>query len=338
MTKQYITIHFEGDTEVHYLPHSFAHFPDGSVRFEAPMEVYPPASIDLTITLVDTTPTAVMALAQAAQLLHHRGDHRIHLVIAAMPDQRCDREEKFDRDGKNITGVAAVEATVRLITAMANWESITIMDPHSEATIGAFEELDYSVTSLLPEAQFKDFIRSLPMLPTHIIQVDAGAYERVCDYRAILFNAFNCDPIHVTMDKVREDGKVVGTQAVGTHRVFERNFYLIVDDICDGGRSFIEAAKALGLNTSEVALWTNLGIYSAGPVDFGYVGCALDISDKRKYRKGQRLTKTKGSSWQGKVVGFYETDLTPIGYAIESEREPGSVQIYPESALTLVKD
>ena len=53
----------------------------------------------------------------------------------------------------------------------------------------------------------------------------------------------------------------------------------------------------------------------------------------RKYRMGDRVTKIKGSSWTGLVVGFYSTSLTPIGYAVESENEPGSVQIYPESAL-----
>lgn len=55
---------------------------------------------------------------------------------------------------------------------------------------------------------------------------------------------------------------------------------------------------------------------------------------ERKYKLGDRLTKTKGSKWTGHVVGFYSTDLTPIGYAIESETETGSVQIYPETALT----
>jgi hypothetical protein len=54
---------------------------------------------------------------------------------------------------------------------------------------------------------------------------------------------------------------------------------------------------------------------------------------ERKFSLGQRVTKIKGSSWQGRVVGFYTTTMTPIGYAVESEREPGSVQIYPESAL-----
>jgi hypothetical protein len=54
-----------------------------------------------------------------------------------------------------------------------------------------------------------------------------------------------------------------------------------------------------------------------------------------KFREGDRVRKVSGSSWQGTVVGHYSTKLTPIGYAVESEREPGSVQIYPEAALGL---
>ena len=54
-------------------------------------------------------------------------------------------------------------------------------------------------------------------------------------------------------------------------------------------------------------------------------GWAFDIGD--------RVHKIKGSSWHGRVVGFYSTSLTTEGYAVESEREPGSVQIYPQAAL-----
>lgn len=56
------------------------------------------------------------------------------------------------------------------------------------------------------------------------------------------------------------------------------------------------------------------------------------------FRKGDRVRKRKGSSWQGKVCGYYATMLTPKGYCVESEREPGSVQIYPESALERVPE
>lgn len=51
---------------------------------------------------------------------------------------------------------------------------------------------------------------------------------------------------------------------------------------------------------------------------------------------GSRVRKTKGSSWHGRVVGWYSTELTPLGWAVESEREPGSVQIYPDAALEAV--
>ena len=48
---------------------------------------------------------------------------------------------------------------------------------------------------------------------------------------------------------------------------------------------------------------------------------------------GTRVRKLKGSSWTIRVVGFHSTKLTPEGYAVESENEPGSVQIYPRAAL-----
>lgn len=59
-------------------------------------------------------------------------------------------------------------------------------------------------------------------------------------------------------------------------------------------------------------------------------------TEGRKFALGDHVCKTKGSSWVGHVVGFYSTALTPVGYAVESSREPGSVQIYPEAALKLV--
>jgi len=48
---------------------------------------------------------------------------------------------------------------------------------------------------------------------------------------------------------------------------------------------------------------------------------------------GDRVTKKAGAAWTGRVVGFYSTDLTPEGYAVESETEKGSVQISPKRAL-----
>lgn len=51
------------------------------------------------------------------------------------------------------------------------------------------------------------------------------------------------------------------------------------------------------------------------------------------YRLGDWVQKRSGGSWRGKVVGWYRTAQTPEGYAVESAFEPGSVQIYPVTAL-----
>lgn len=53
----------------------------------------------------------------------------------------------------------------------------------------------------------------------------------------------------------------------------------------------------------------------------------------RTFRMGDKVRKVRGSQWHGRVVGWYSTELTPEGYAVESDRERGSVQIYPASAL-----
>ena len=55
-----------------------------------------------------------------------------------------------------------------------------------------------------------------------------------------------------------------------------------------------------------------------------------------KFKLGDDVRKKSGSKWQGKVVGFYSTALTPEGYCVESSSHAGSVQIYPALALEAV--
>ena len=53
----------------------------------------------------------------------------------------------------------------------------------------------------------------------------------------------------------------------------------------------------------------------------------------QKFKIGDLVRKKSGSEWQGRIVGWYSTELTPEGYAVESEAHKGSVQIYPAAAL-----
>lgn len=52
-----------------------------------------------------------------------------------------------------------------------------------------------------------------------------------------------------------------------------------------------------------------------------------------KFKLGDKVKKKKGAQWKGVIVGWYSTALTHEGYAVESDTEKGSVQIYPVDAL-----
>lgn len=56
-----------------------------------------------------------------------------------------------------------------------------------------------------------------------------------------------------------------------------------------------------------------------------------------KFRMGDRVKKSTGSEWEGRVVGWYSTEQTAEGYAVESSAHRNSVQIYPVTALEAVE-
>ena len=56
-----------------------------------------------------------------------------------------------------------------------------------------------------------------------------------------------------------------------------------------------------------------------------------------KFRMGDRVRKHSGSWWEGRIVGFYTTAQTPVGYCVQLDTVPnGPVQIYPEAALVAI--
>ena len=75
----------------------------------------------------------------------------------------------------------------------------------------------------------------------------------------------------------------------------------------------------------NAAFDTIVGVQSSGHFD-------------SRFKPGDLVQKKSGSKWRGRIVGYYSTDLTKVGWAVESIHEPGSVQIYPESALDFIME
>lgn len=116
-----------------------------------------------------------------------------------------------------------------------------------------------------------------------IISVDKGNKIKLDEYFTI----------GLELDKKRdENGKIIGHQIVKENYNFkddrEYNFF-IIDDICDGGQTFLSANKILKerFPNCKVHLYTTYGIYSKGLEELcknlDSVGCYFNFKKKETY-------------------------------------------------------
>lgn len=98
----------------------------------------------------------------------------------------------------------------------------------------------------------------------HLIAPDAGAAKKV--QKAA--KAIGFAPQLVTyMEKTRDvtNGNITGSHVLGDTSHLRDTHVVIVDDLCDGGGTFIQAAQALyGAGVAGVGLFVTHGIFSRG--------------------------------------------------------------------------
>lgn len=188
----------------------------------------------------------------ANQALKNLGVGHVNLYVPYFTGARSDRQ--FVN-----TGVNYLKQVICPIINSQNFASVTVIDPHSdvlEACLNNYEKI--SNTSLVNFA-LKDL--NGRSAQTAIVSPDAGALKKIYDI-AKHFNIKNV----TTASKVRdiETGNIVRTE-LPTMDLTDIEHILIIDDICDGGRTFIELAKEIKKQTNKpVYLIVTHGIFSAG--------------------------------------------------------------------------
>lgn len=161
------------------------------------------------------------------------------------------RQDRVCNEGESLS----VKVVADLINGL-KYDLVGTTDLHS-AVAGA-------LIDNMKETAIVDLAPSLAGLwnpdTTILVSPDAGANKKVLS----LAKAMGY-PHVVRADKARDvlSGQITGT-AVYSEHVGDKDF-LIVDDICDGGRTFIELAKELRkLTTGKVMLLVTHGIFSKG--------------------------------------------------------------------------
>ena len=138
----------------------------------------------------------------------------------------------------------------------------------------------------------------------------------------------------------QEDRTILYKAAAALRRSTETDKPGVREAALEEAAKVAEACDTLGLHSFKDHELTSTGIAARDKVrQIAAAIRALSASPlteeqpAAKFKRGDRVQKIKGSAWRGHVVGTYSTGLTPEGYNVESENEPGSVQLYPAAAL-----
>ena len=186
----------------------------------------------------------------ANQCLREFGIEDVNLYVPYFLGGRSDR--KFGEGQTNY-----LKNVICPIINSQKFNKVVVMDPHSDVLeacldnfvkIGNFELVQFALDSINDKN-------------LTLISPDAGALKKIFDVAA----KFQIENV-VTASKVRDmkTGDIIRTE-LPTMNLDGINHIVIIDDICDGGRTFVELARAIREITNlPIYLVVTHGVFSAG--------------------------------------------------------------------------
>ena len=226
------------------IPYKQSIFPGGEVfiklepinrSFE---QVYIEANIQSSVEVME-----LLLITNALRVINPKVG--IDLQLPYVPYARQDRVMTF---GESLS----IKVFAELINSQ-NYSQVEILDPHSDVTSALFN----NVIVIEQHEIVKNIKRYWST--TVLVAPDAGAAKKI--YK--LAKEVNC-PV-VIASKIRDPATGKITSTVIDIKGYEDADFLIVDDICDGGRTFTELAKAMqAQGASTIDLYVTHGIFSAG--------------------------------------------------------------------------
>lgn len=194
----------------------------------------------------------IMRLFLITDALRRIDDCPIRLFMPYVPygrqDRVCNRGESF-----------SLKVFANLIKSL-NFEKIMTFDPHSDVTGAAFDDNLVIVHQKDIINKFEDFTKMVLDTRAVFVSPDAGGNKKTADLAAYYGHSN-----FIRADKLRDlsNGNIRETIVYADNLKDET--VIIADDICDGGRTFIELAKVLrAKGASQIMLYVTHGIFSKG--------------------------------------------------------------------------
>lgn len=166
------------------------------------------------------------------------------LHIPYLPYARQDKEI-------NNSATFAIHALAKILNSL-NFNRILLYDPHSTRALELLQN-SYNLYVNMVRPIIQDIIHTQRI--DTICYPDKGAYDK--------YNSYYKDLPSVICEKIRcqDTGNILKLSVIGEYK--NKNV-LIIDDICDGGATFINIAKELRTDTKSFHLFITHGIFSKG--------------------------------------------------------------------------
>lgn len=159
---------------------------------------------------------------------------------------------------------------------------VTVLDPHSDVLEACIDRFDKASNVSFAEKAINYYAGK----DVTLVSPDAGALKKIYD----VAKAIKCNEV-IVANKLRdlETGKIIRTEVPGIDEDPTSKNFVICDDICDGGRTFIEIAKAIqevrpkSIFSDKIYLCVTHGIFSAGFEElekyFDAIFCTNSVKD-----------------------------------------------------------
>lgn len=253
--------------EINGIPHEkFFKFPAGEIHVGLTEQIQHTVNTHVFANI--KTSDDIMELLLVCNALRHHGVKNIDLTIPYVPYARQDR---VCADGESFS----IQVMTDLINSIGA-SRVSIFDPHSDVTsaliknVNVIEQHKLMPLSLLSEKT--------------LVCPDAGAEKKI----------LKLGQSYIMCSKIRDPktGNIKETVVDTRGYPITGRDLLIVDDICDGGRTFIEIAKVLREHKPKsIELYVTHGIFSKGLQVFENY---LDKVHYLDYRTAGIITKVIG--------------------------------------------
>ena len=243
------------DIEKSDIKYKISKFPDGQQTVDLLEAPYIGETVQL-ISRLNSFKDLELIICATQAIRNFDPNKEISLKVPYFVGARSDR--KFVEGGVNY-----LKQVICPIINSMNFKSVIVLDPHSDVLEACLNNFDKTnnfglVKFALTNIDNRDGARDRICL----VSPDAGAYKKIFD----VAKEFKIENI-ITANKVRDmkTGNILRTEipVLDQHNDLT---YVIIDDICDGGRTFVELAKVIkeGRPTAKVYLVVTHGIFSAG--------------------------------------------------------------------------